>query len=193
MNLQEKYAFAQEKLKQFKNYLEIADLRKFVLLILNLEGSGPDAILKQLGMGGKGKTILPYDPERKAYFMKIMSGLSMTHQLTIYHKSDKVHSGFLNKSDSNLFTKTLTPFERKNLLPNKFAVIIPELYDSSEKILTDGNAPKPMLSAIEAIYNDLAEFIVTQGLKYLFLVEGKKSEPDLIFTMSMSIDRKSVV
>jgi hypothetical protein len=188
MDYQQKYDFAIAKLKEFKNFIEVKDLRKFILLVLNLESGGPESILKQLGMGGKGKTVLPFDPQKKVYFAKVMASLSMGHQLTIYHKSDKIHTEFLNKAESPIFTKSLSLFERQNLLPNKFSIIVPETVDASTKVMIGDDSPKKIVVGIEAIYSNLAELIVSQGLKFLFLIEGKSSEPDLVFTINMAIE-----
>ncbi|MHA1563424.1 MAG: hypothetical protein ACTSPA_15040, partial [Promethearchaeota archaeon] len=129
MNFEEKYEFVKEKFKSFSNYIEISNFRQFLLLILNIEGDGAEAIMRQLGLGSKTKTILPYDPLKKAYYTKVISSLSMKNQLKIYIKSEKINKSLLNKSDSKIFTDNLSDFERKNLLPNKFALIIPSIVD----------------------------------------------------------------
>jgi len=125
MNFEEKFEFAKEKFKSFSNYIEISNFREFLLLILNIEGDGAEAIMRQLGMGSKNKATLPYDPFKKIYYTKVISGLSMKNQLKIYIKSKKINESLQNKLDSKIFTDNLSDFERKNLLPNKFSLIIP--------------------------------------------------------------------
>jgi hypothetical protein len=183
MNFEEKYEFAREKFKSFSNYIEISNFREFLLLILNIEGDGAEAIMRQLGMGSKNKAILPYDPHRKSYYTKVISGLSMKNQLKIYFKSKKINESLQNKLDSKIFTDYLSDFERKNLLPNKFSLIIPSIVDSlsekSEKI-----EKKEITPVIESLYVDLAEFIASQNLKFIFLLEDDIA--DIFFTVNMS-------
>ena len=186
MNYDEKYKYASEMLKEFKNFLEVSDFRKFLLLILNLEGGGPEALMRQLGLGGKGKTILPYDLKRKAYFTKIMSGLSLASHLIIYHKTEKLSDMFLNKADSPMFEKVLTPFERKNLLPTNFMLISPQVVDYSKEGLNDKMAPKEMISGIETLFDDLGEFIASHDLKFVFFLQGKGKKPDIAFSMNVA-------
>ena len=190
MNFEEKYEFAKEKFKSFSNYIEISNFRQFLLLILNIEGDGAEAIMRQLGMGSKTKTILPYDPFKKAYFTKVISSLSMKNQLKIYIKSEKINESLLNKSDSKIFTENLSEYERKNLLPNKFALIIPSIVDSLDENPEETDK-KEITPVIESLYMDLAEFIASQNLKFIFLLEDDIA--DILFTVNMSYapDNKS--
>ncbi len=184
MNIEEKFDFVKEKFKSFSNYLEISNFRQFLLLILNIEGDGAEAIMRQLGMGSKTKTILPYDPYKKSYYTKVISGLSMKNQLKIYIKSKKVNESLQNKSDSKIFTENLSDFERKNLLPNKFSLIIPSIVDSLDENL--GHIKnKEITPVIESLFVDLAEFIASQNLKFIFLLEDDTA--DILFTVNMSI------
>lgn len=186
MNSEEKYQFAVEKFANFGNFLEIGDFRKFLLLILNLDAGGPEAMMQQLGMGAKTRAILPYDPEKKMYYTKVMSGLSYHHQMMIYHKTDKVSEEFLNEQTSPLFTNYLSSYERKNLLPGKFKILTPEVKDFSRNVLQGKNAAKPIVMGIESLFFDLAEMIVTQQSKFLFLLED--SQADLLFSMNISFN-----
>ena len=88
-------------------------------------------MLRKLGMAPKDKSTLPYDPEKKVYYTKIMSGLTLTNQLIIYHRSDKISNEFVNKADSTFFTDHLTDYERKNLLPKDYLIISPDVVDQS--------------------------------------------------------------
>ena len=188
MNFEEKYEFAREKFKSFSNYIEISNFREFLLLILNIEGDGAEAIMRQLGMGSKNKAILPYDPFKSAYYTKVMSGLSINSQLKIYIKSEKINDSLLNKSDSKIFTENLSEFERKNLLPNKFALITPSIVDSLDEKL-DLIKNKEITPIIESLFVDLAEFIASQNLKFIFLLEDDTA--DILFTVNMSIAHDS--
>ncbi len=184
MNFEEKFEFAKEKFKSFSNYLEISDFREFLLLILNIEGDGAEAIMRQLGMGSKNKAILPYDPYKNAYYTKVMSGISMKNQLKMYIKSEKINESLQNKSDSKIFTENLSDFERKNLLPNKFSLIIPSIVDSLDENLNQIKN-KEITPVIESLFVDLAEFIASQNLKFIFLLEDDTA--DILFTVNMSI------
>ena len=144
--------------------------------------------MRQLGMGSKTKTILPYDPFKKAYYTKVISGLSIKSQLKIYIKSDKINDSLINKSDSKIFTENLSDFERKNLLPNKFALITPSIVDSIDENL-DQIINKEITPVIESLFVDLAEFIASQNLKFIFLLEDEVA--DILFTVNMSIARDS--
>jgi hypothetical protein len=188
MEYKAQYDYALSLLKDFQNYVEVGDFRSFILLTLNLE-NGPESLLSQLGMGGsKGKTVLPYDPEKNMYYAKVMAGMSMNNQLTIFMKSEKKTDKLINKADSAIFTSTLTAYEIKNLLPSKFTVLCPNILDYSSKAFTTEAKPKPFTSAIESLYTDLLEFLVVQQMKYVFLVEGKGKEPDLLFSINMAYD-----
>ena len=141
MDYKEQYQYVVDSLQNFKNYVEVDDFRKFLLLVLNLESGGPEAVLRQLGMASRDKITLPFDPLRKIYFTKIVSGLSMMrNQLVIYHKSEKISESFVNKPESDLFQQTLSEFELKNLLPDKLVLVTPEVVDFSTEILTGDNA-----------------------------------------------------
>jgi hypothetical protein len=188
MSNQEKYDFAMQKLKDFKNYIEIADFRKFLLLILNMESGGPEAILSQLGMGSKGKTVMPYDVEKQCYYEKIMAGMSMNDQLTVYIKSEEKTTKLVNKSDSELFVNTLSPFEQKNLLPGKFILLTPKVTDYTQQAYTTDMSPKTSIPAIESLYTNLIDLIVSQNLKYLFMIQGEEDEPDVVFIIDMTFD-----
>lgn len=189
MNAKEKYDYAVQKLKNFNNYIEIGDFRKFILLVLNLEGSGPEALLNQFGLGGsKGKLVLPYDPEKKMYYAKVMSGVSLNDQLIIYFKSKELHKDLVNKANSKFFESVLTPYECKNLLPAKFLMVIPKIVDYTKSAFTKENSPKPTFAAVDSLFFTLKEFIVSQNLKYIFLLEGDGDAPDLAFTINMSFD-----
>jgi hypothetical protein len=186
MDYQEKYQFAVNTLKNFNNYIEIADFRKFLLLILNLDSGGPEAMLRKLGMAPKDKSTLPYDPEKKVYYTKIMSGLTLTHQLVIYHRCDKISDQFVNKDDSTFFTGYLTDYERKNLLPKDFLIISPDVVDQSTQVFTDQDSPIPCSVGVESMYSNLGEMIATQNLKFFFLIKGESA--DLVFTINMLIE-----
>ena len=187
MNYQDQFTFAVDSLQNFKNFIEVEDFRKFLLLILNLESGGPEAVLRQLGMASRDKITLPYDPLKKIYFTKIISGLSMTrNQLVIYHKSEKIVETFVNKPESALFQQTLSEFELKNLLPEKLVLITPEVVDFTSKILTGDNAIPQALIGIESLYTNLAELIVTQDLKFIFLLEGASA--DILFAINLNLD-----
>ena len=187
MNYQEKYQFCVDSLSKFSNFVEVEDFRKFLLLILNLESGGPEALLQKLGMSSRDKITLPYDPLKKMYFTKIISGLSMTrNQLVIYHKSEKIAATFVNKPDSDLFQQTLSEYELKNLLPAKLVLVTPELVDFTSEILTGDNAIPQSLIGVESLYTDLAELIVTQDLKFIFLLEGDKA--DVLFAINLNLD-----
>ena len=46
MEYQKKYQIAMDSLLNFNNYIEISDFRRFILLILNLDSGGPEAMLQ---------------------------------------------------------------------------------------------------------------------------------------------------
>ncbi|WP_457556688.1 hypothetical protein [Candidatus Harpocratesius sp.] len=186
MNSLEKYQFAVRKFEEFHNYFEISDFRKFLLLILNLDAGGPEAMMQQLGMGAKTRLILPYDPEKKIYYTKVMSGLSYHNQMVIYHKSEKISDTFINESNSPLFTKYLSDYERKNLLPGKFKILTPEMQDYTKNILKGKNATKAIVTGVESLFFNLGEMIVSQQAKFLFLLEDPKA--DILFSMNISFN-----
>ncbi|MHA1674899.1 MAG: hypothetical protein ACTSYI_14885 [Promethearchaeota archaeon] len=184
MNSEEKYQIAVDRFKDFKNHFEIHDFRKFLLLILNLDAGGPEAMLQQLGMGSKKRVVLPYDPETKMYYTKVMSGLSYHNQLLIYHKTKKLSEKFVNDAESTLFTESLSTFERENFLPGKFKVITPKMKDYTANVLKGKNSSKPLITGVESLYYNLAEMIVSQQSKFLFLIEGDNA--DVLFSMNIS-------
>ena len=184
MDNEAKYQFSIEQFKNFKNHFEIHDFRKFLLLILNLDAGGPEAMLQQLGMGSKKRVVLPYNPEAGIYYTKVMSGLSYHNQLLIYHKTEKLSETFVNDAESTLFTESLSAYERENFLPGKFKILTPEVKDFTAKILIGKNSNKPLITGIESLYFNLAEMIVSQQSKYLFLIEGDVA--DVLFSMNIS-------
>jgi hypothetical protein len=188
MEYKAQYEYALNIVKNFQNYIEIGDFRRFLLLVLNLE-SGPDNFLSQLGMGGsKGKVTLPYDPEKKMYYAKAMSGITLSNQMTIYLTCEKKTDQLINKADAKIFKDTLSDYEIKNLLPNKFKLICPNVVDYSSEAFTGKNKPKPFIGAIESLFTDLLEFLIVQQMKYVFIWEGEGDQPDLLFTINMPFD-----
>ncbi len=186
MNYNEKYQFAKQQLSKFQNFLEIGDFRRFLLLILNLDSGGPESLLKQFGMGGaREKMILPYDPVKKIYYQKIMSGLSQNQQLLIYHQSEKLSPTFLNDPDSIIFTQHLSAVERKNSLPGKFILLTPEIIDYAMDAMKETKTIKPVHIGIESLFPNLAELIASQTVKYLFLLEGDKA--DILFSLNIQL------
>jgi len=185
MNYAEQYAFANEVLSNFKHFIEIEDFRRFLLLTLNLENSGPESMLAQLGMGSKGKIILPYDPLHLAYYNKMLSTLSLKNQVMIYHSSEK-KGEFINKQDSPLIMEYLTEKEREESLPTNFMLICPEIVDFTKSSLERSNNHNNYTVGIESLYTHLDEFIATQDLKIIFLKEADKA--DLAFVINISLD-----
>ncbi len=189
MDTQEKFKFAHQKLESFQNYIEIADFRHFLLLALNMEGEWPQELLKQFGFGSKDKTVIPFDREKNVFFTKIMQGLSSSNQLIIYNKPNWDHEiPFVNKANSKIFEKVLNNYERENLLSKKFILLAPKVTEFSRQ---DPNVPhesESPIPIIEFIFENLAELIVSQDLKYLFLLEGKEDEPDLVFSLNLSTE-----
>ncbi len=192
MNYDEKFEFAIQKLNDFENFLEVDDFRSFLLLLLNLNSGGPQALLSQLGLGGgKSHRInIPFDPTKNIYYTKLMSGLSIQNQLMIYSQSNEENAPkkLIHKAESKMLEKHLSKNELKNLIPKDLVVLTPTVIDYTEKVLKENNKSNGFASGIESLFRDLAEFIISQKLKYIFLIEGEGDDPDLGFAINLSID-----
>ena len=115
-----------------------------------------------------------------------MAGLSFKNALTVFHRTEIKPSSFINKADSEIFTKYLNDFEQKNLLPKKYTLLTPEIVDFTHITLKKQDLIKKRQIAIESLYNNLGEMIATQELKFLFLLKEEKA--DLAFVVNLSID-----
>jgi hypothetical protein len=189
MNAQEKFSYAHKKLSAFNNYIEVADFRHFLLLALNMEGEWPQELLKQFGFGSKDKSVLPFDIEKKAFFTKSMQGLSSSNQMVIYNKPGlEKEIAFINKASSNLFKDVLNSYEKENLLSKKFVMLTPKVYDFSRIGPNADHKTESPVAIVEFLFDNLAELIVSQDLKYVFLLEGEGEEPDIVFSLNISTE-----
>ncbi len=191
MNYDDKFKFAIEKLNDFENYLEVENFRSFLLLLLNLNGNGAQALLSQLGIGGnKKKRIgIPFDPTKNIYYTKILSGLSIKNQLMIYTQDyEEEPEKLINKKEDRILKENLAENELNNLIPKDFIMLTPKVVDFTEKVLKENNKENEYSSGVESLFLDLAEFIISQKLKYIFLLKGEGDEPDLCFSINLSID-----
>ena len=104
--LTKKVDAVKELFKDFSNFIELDDLRSYILFTLT--GQVPTNILAQMGLGGGKETIsLPYNPIWSIYYQKI--NLFSSGSLIIYLKSDPITKEFVLEKDDPMFKTVLNP------------------------------------------------------------------------------------
>ena len=169
----------------FNNYIEIKDFKTFLLLIFNL-GGGQQSMMEQMGMGGgNSRVTLPYDEDKGVYFSKIYAGMTTSQPIIIYCKRDKFSEDgkhqLIHKSNSNIFKDIFNKDELKRLKSNKTTLLTPSIIDYQEKTMK----PKKIVVGIDTYFKDLAEFIISHELKYIFMVESEAMNADILFALNI--------
>lgn len=176
--LSNKIKIVNEYFKGFTNFLELEDVRSF--LLLTLTSQVPMNIMAQLGLGGNKDVInLPYSPDSKIYYQKI--NLMSSSSLILYAKSDPITEKFSLDKNDDIFKNYLSLSEIDLAFRGKEKFLFPKISDCS--ILEDSN----LNIKIDDLFHDLESFISYTQPNVLFVIDAEEStKPDLIFTFNMT-------
>ncbi len=169
-----------EYFKNFISFIELEDFRSYLLFTLNSQISSN--FLAQMGLGGSKDAInLPYNPLFNIYYQKI--NLLSSGSLIIYVKSDPIKDDFLIEKDDPLVKNYLSPNEMNLAFRGKEKFLLPKISDCSSFEI-DRDSSKLSIK-IDDLFHSLESFIAIVEPNLLFVIDGKESEPDLLFTLNM--------
>ena len=175
--LTKKVDAVKELFKDFSNFIELDDLRSYILFTLT--GQVPTNILAQMGLGGGKETIsLPYNPIWSIYYQKI--NLFSSGSLIIYLKSDPITKEFILEKDDPLFKTVLNPDEMSLAFRGKEKFLFPKISDCS------AIGKEVMNIQVDDLFHTLESFMAVTEPNILFVLDAKTdSDPDLIFAFNM--------
>jgi len=170
----------QKYFEDFTNYVELNDFRSF--LLFTLTSQIPSNVLAQIGLGGN-KTIIniPYNPIFNIYFQKI--SLFSLGSLLVYIKSDPIKEDFIVDKDDPVFKNYLNPNEISLAFRGKEKFLLPKVIDCST-IEIDGESTK-LIVKVDDLYHSLEGFVTISEPNIIFVLDGKDSEPDLLFAFNI--------
>jgi len=169
----------QEYFTDFTNFIELKDFRSFLLFTLT---SQVPNVLAQMGLGGNKDMInLPYNPLFNIYFQKI--NLFSSGSLIVYVRSELIKEDFVINKDDPIFKTYLNPNELSLAFRGKEKFICPKVSDCSTFEI-DGVSTQ-LTVRIDDIYHSLESFIAISEPNLIFVIEGKTSEPDLLFAFNI--------
>ncbi|MBD3212169.1 MAG: hypothetical protein GF311_06120 [Candidatus Lokiarchaeota archaeon] len=164
----------------FSNYIELQDLRDFLLFTLNSQISSN--ILAQLGMGGKQEVInLPFNPVFNIYYQKI--NLISAGNLIVYCKTESISDKFIIEKNDPVLKNYLNELEKDLAFRTREKFIIPKISDCTP-FQEDEN--EVLALKIDDLYHDLKSFMAVTEPNILFVIDGpQESDPDLLFAFNM--------
>jgi len=174
-----------ERFKDFSNFIELEDLRAFLLFTVNSQA--PSNILAQMGLGGSKDVInLPYNPLFKIHYQKI--NLITAGSLIIYVKGDPLSEEFVMEKDDPVFNNYLNTNELDLAFRGKEKFLIPRISDCSS-IELDGDSKKISVEVDDLFYS-LESFMAITEPNIVFVLDGKSNEPDILFAFNMMPELK---
>ncbi len=191
MNLQQAVTTVLAKLKDFAGYIEISNFIDFVYFNMSSDG-GPEGVMGMLGMGASKEMTLNYDPERKMFYSRVMSGPQDANAITVFTRdnpiankigdlSEKFHFDSKDKILDTIFQTKL----HEALKSQKNHVTFVE---SSDVSLLNELKPQKINLRVETIYHNILSYISGfSQAKSIFVVEGAGSEPDILFSFNFSM------
>ncbi len=191
MNLQQSVASVVAKLKDFAGYLEIDNFMDFVYFNMSSDG-GPEGVMGMLGMGASKEMTLNYDPERKMFYSRVMSGPQDANAITVYTRdnpiakkigelAEKFHFDSKDKILDSVFPGKML----EALKSQKNHVTFVESSDVS--LLNESRIQKVNLR-VETIYHNILSYVSGfSQAKSIFVLEGAGSEPDVLFSFNFSM------
>ncbi|MFX1238091.1 MAG: hypothetical protein ACFFAS_00965 [Promethearchaeota archaeon] len=181
---QKKIVTIQERFINFSKFIELEDLRAYLLFTANSQVSSH--ILAQIGMGNhKDMAIFPYDPISKVHYQKI--NLITAGSLILYVKSKPLTEDFLINKDEQIFKDNLNSNELNLAFRGSEKIIVPEMsdcssFDESTKINVK----------IDDLFHSIQSFFAVVEPNIIFILEGKLGEPDLLFTFNMMPEMSAI-
>ncbi len=191
MNLQQAVTSVLAKLKDFAGYIEIGNFMDFVYFNMSSDG-GPEGVMGMLGMGASKEMTINYDPERKIFYSRVLSGPQDANAITVFTRDnpiaskigelvEKFHFDSKDKMLDTIFSAKL----REALKSQKNHVTFVESSDTT--LLNDPKATKINLR-VETIYHNILSYISGfSQAKSIFVLDGTGSEPDLLFSFNFSM------
>ncbi len=179
MSTDQDYKFLSSKFEQMKDYVQVSDFRTFLLFNLIDES---DSMIQKLMEGGHSMRTLLYDP-RGAYLYEY--ALSKGRLLFYVQQEDPGVSVLDKKKNKDFFDKSLSTYEQNKLL-NKQDDKIGIVRLTSKMVEADDNNKVKTKFEVTRIYDDLLSFLFDIGKsRYVFVLEGDKNEPNIIFAISI--------
>lgn len=181
MSTDQDYEFLSQKFEQMKNYVQLSDLRTFLLFNLIDES---DSMIQKLMEGGHSMRTILYD-SRGAYLYEYALSKG---RLVFYVKTPDPGNDITvldKKKHKEFFDQNLRSFEQKKLLDKKDDKIgIVRL--TSKMVEADKKNKISTKFEVTRIYDDLLSFLFDIGKsRYVFVLEGKGKEPNVIFAISI--------
>lgn len=181
-NIEKDYEFVKNKFQDFKGYMRIDDFKTFLLMIIS-EDTNQDMVNKFLE-GSNPNKLIWHDVIKNAYIFDI--GMA-EDKLVIYTKDLSNLDKQIIKADAkSFFDKYLSRFEQEKLIDAKMSLNIIKYLDKTHDVMIKHK--KSAKYEVTKIFADFLSFIFGIGkVKSLLVLDGNDKEPDIIFTLSMSI------
>ncbi len=174
---QQKIETITKRFENFSNFIELEDLRSYLLFTANSQV--PSNILAQMGFGNnKDVVIFPYNPVSQVHYQKV--NLITSGSLIIYVKSKPLSDKFLIEKHESIFKKFLNANELTLAFRGSEKVIIPEMSDCN----THDEEAKIHVK-LEDLFHSVESFFAVVEPNIVFLLEGKSNEPDILFSFNM--------
>ncbi|MFO8019819.1 MAG: hypothetical protein R6U96_14435 [Promethearchaeia archaeon] len=166
-------------LDNFNGYIELENLRSFLLFTLT---SNPSNVLAQIGLGGKEEEInLPYDPNAGIYYQKV--SLMTRGSVIVYTKAEPLTDEFMLDKDDEIFDQYLNPNEQSLAFQGKEKFIFPK---SSDCEAIEGNNEYQIKLRIDDLFHSLKSFLAVSEPNILFIQEGNSpDDPDLVLALNL--------
>lgn len=181
-NIEKDYEFVKNKFQDFKGYMRVDDFKTFLLMVIS-EETNQDMVNKFLE-GSNPNKLIWYDVSKQAYIFDI--GMS-EDKLVIYTKDlGNIDKQIIKADAKTFFDKYLTKFEQEKLIDAKMVLNVIKYLDKTHDVMVKHK--KTAKYEVTKIFDDFLSFIFGVGkVKSLLVLDGNNNEPDIIFTLSMSI------
>ncbi len=191
MNLQQAVTLVLAKLKDFAGYIEIGNFMDFIYFNMSSDG-GPEGVMGMLGMGSSKEMSVNYDPERKIFYSRVMSGPQDANAITVFTHDNpiakkigeltgKFHFDSKDKTLDSIFPAKL--LEALKSQKNHVTFI-----ESSDVSLLNETKVQKINLRVETVYHNILSYISGfSQAKSIFVIEGAGSEPDILFSFNFSM------
>ncbi len=191
MNLQQAVTSVLAKLKDFAGYIEISNFMDFVYFNMSSDG-GPEGVMGMLGMGASKEMTINYDPERKMFYSRVMSGPQDANAITVFTRDNPIADKISELAEKFHFDskdkilETLFPAKLREALKSQKNHVT--FVESSDVSLLNELKPQKINLRVETVYHNILSYISGfSQAKSIFVVEGAGSEPDVLFSFNFSM------
>jgi len=191
MNLQQAVTSILTRLKDFAGYIEISNFVDFVYFNMSSDG-GPEGVMGMLGMGASKEMSLNFDPERKIFFSRVLSGPQDANAITVFTRDNPIANKIGELSEKfhvdckDKILDTVFPAKLHEALKSQKNHVT--FVQSSDATLLNDPKPQKISLRVETLYHNILSYISGfSQAKSIFSVEGSGSEPDILFSFNFSI------